>query len=83
MKPHLKLSATGQLLLLVDGNSGLTQQETRRFIKRHYGTVLAFAKKFDLQYDIVCFATRRHDSSHVGGRVADMRRLLGLPRGKA
>lgn len=79
MKPHLKLSAAGNLLLLTDGISGLSQQQTRKFIKRHYGSLQAFAQRFDLPYQAVCDATRSYDSSQCGGRIADVRRLLGLP----
>ena len=79
MKPHLKLSVTGQLFLLADGTSGLTQQQTRKFIKLHYGSLIAFSQAFDLPYQPVCDATRADDTSDCGGRIADVRRLLGLP----
>ena len=79
MKPRLKLTVASQLLLLTDGSSGLSQLQTRIFIKRHYGTLIAFAQRFGLPYQAVCDATRRHNASECGGRIADVRRLLGLP----
>lgn len=79
MKPRLKLTASGKLVLISEGESGFTEDQVRGQIFRHHGTLTAFAKRFDLPYTVVCDATGHPNAKLRAGRVAEVRRLLGLP----
>lgn len=78
MKPRLKLSNAGTLSLVAPGITGLNPHAMRQLIWRHYGSLAAFAKRFSIRYDIVCAATA-FNTAATGGKIDDVRALLGLP----
>lgn len=79
MKPRLKLSANGTLTLLTEGVTGLSRHQTRQLIWKHHGSILTFAKRFSLPYDLVCIATGCANATSTGQRITTVRGLLGLP----
>jgi len=78
MKPHLKLLGSGKLVLLNEGISGLSEQQTRKRIRERHGSLRAFSIRFGLDYSALLLSLTPH-STKFAGRVADTRRMLGLP----
>lgn len=78
MKPRLKLLNDGSLTLVAPGLTGNSPLATRRLIWRHYGSLAAFARRFNLRYDIVCAATAAR-TVNTGSKVAHVKAMLGLP----
>lgn len=78
MKPHLKLHTDGRVEILRTGTHWRVHAATD-FIKRHYGTRVAFAATYGLNYDAVCEALRDDRSAvRSAGRIELVRKFLGL-----
>lgn len=78
-KPRLKLTPTGKLSLIKGGDAGLSTHEVKTRIKQRYGSIRAFAERFELHYPSVLGALSKLPTAHrCAGGVAEIRKLLGL-----
>lgn len=80
MKPRLKYTVGGQLLVISPGLNPWAEDSARKFLVEHYGSIAAFASRFGFPYRAVC--TALGDSYHatrMAGNVATVRQALGLP----
>jgi len=79
MTPRLKLSTTGRLTLLRPATCPLSRDQALALVLAHYGSRLAFACRWQLNYGDVSQALRPNENGHLrGGAVARVRQLLGL-----
>lgn len=79
MKPRLKLTSDGHLVVLVSGQNPWGETSARRYIQEHYGSLQGFARRYQLSYNAVCTALRPiYQPERMAGKVAEVRALLGL-----
>ena len=78
MKPRLKLRTSGAVEIVTPGTVGWTEPTARRFIRKHYGSLQAFALRYRLPYGAVCNAVGHAHAERTAGPTATVRQLLGL-----
>lgn len=79
MKPHLKLTSDGHLVVLASGLNPWGEISARKYIKEHYGSLHGFARRYQLSYNAVCTALRPiYRPERMTGQVAEVRAVLGL-----
>lgn len=78
MKPRLKLTLQGDLVLIKPGLTGLTEEETRKKILRHYGSIAEFSRRFRYTYSSVNSAVFNRAFLTSGGQISEIRKVLGL-----
>jgi hypothetical protein len=79
MKPRLKRSLDGHLIVVAPGLNPWGEASARKFLLEHYGSIGSFATRFGFSYDAVCAALRGRSSARMAGKVAAVRQALGLP----
>lgn len=78
MKPHLKLYTSGRVLVLKKGHNAWSEDQAKRWIRNHYGSLQAFALHFNLPYEAVTKAVSHSMYEGTAGPVANVRAMLGL-----
>jgi len=79
MKPRLKLTNDGHLLVLASGLNPWGEISARKYIQEHYGSLQGFARHYQLSYNAVCKALRPiYRPERMAGQVAEVRAVLGL-----
>lgn len=79
MKPRLKLTCDGHLVVLVTGLNPWGETSARKYIQEHYGSLQGFARHYHLSYNAVCTALRPiYRPARMAGQVAKVRTILGL-----
>lgn len=79
MKPRLKLTSDGHLVVLVSGLNPWGEISARKYIQEHYGSLQRFARRYQLPYNAVCTALRPVSRpERMAGQVAKVRAVLGL-----
>lgn len=79
MKPRLKRSSDGRLIVIKPGLNPWREHSAKRFLVEHYGSISAFSERFGFPYNAVCTALRSSTASRWAGNVATVRQVLGLP----
>ena len=79
MKPRLKLSSKGELLVIAPGVNPWSEQTAKLFLIEHYCSVKAFSARFGCSYTAAVVALASPWSRHRAGKVAKARNVLGLP----
>lgn len=79
MKPRLKLTRDGHLVVLACGLNPWGENSARKYIQEHYGSLQRFARRYQLSYNAVCTALRPiARPERMAGQVAEVRAVLGL-----
>lgn len=78
MKPRLKLTRNGGLLVVKKGLNPWGEVSAKTYIKEHYGSLSAFASRYRFTYSAVCIALRSPRAQEMAGDVAKVRQVLGL-----
>lgn len=79
MKPRLKLTRDGHLIVLASGLNPWGETSARKYIQEHYGSLQGFARRYQLPYNAVCTALRPiYRPERMAGQVAKVRAVLGL-----
>ena len=79
MKPRLKLTNDGHLIVLASGLNPWGESSARKYIQEHYGSLNGFAQRFHFSYNAVCKALRPiYRPEKMAGQVAVIRMALGL-----
>jgi len=79
MKPRLKLSHDGGLVVIKRGQNPWGEVSARIYIDEHYGSMAAFAARYRLPYAAVRLALCSPNGNKLPGNVAKVRQVLGLP----
>ena len=79
MKPRLKRSSDGGLIVIKKGLNPWGEVSARTFINEQYGSLSAFAARYRFPYAAVCVALRSPCADEMAGSVAKVRQVLGLP----
>lgn len=80
MKPRLKYAMNGRLSVVAPGRNPWGEENARKFVIEHYGSLAAFAKRYRLPYNSVVAALKVDQGSEkMAGKVAHVRQVLGLP----
>lgn len=79
MKPRLKPSRDGSLLVIRKGLNPWGEASAKTYIQEQYGSLSAFASRYRLPYSAVCIALRSARAQEMAGDVAKVRQVLGLP----
>ena len=78
MKPRLKLSGDGGLVVIKRGQNPWGEVSARTYIDEHYGSMAAFAARYRLPYAAVRLALCSPNANRLPGNVAKVRQVLGL-----
>lgn len=79
MKPRLKLTNDGRLIVLISGMNPWGESNARKYIQEHYGSLQGFARHYHFSYSAVCKALRPiYRPEKMAGQVAVIRTALGL-----
>lgn len=79
MKPRLKLTNDGHLIVLTSGLNPWGESSARKYLQEHYGSLHGFALHFHFSYNAVCKALRPiYRPETMAGQVAVIRMALGL-----
>ena len=78
MKPRLKRTHDGRLIVISAGSNPWGELSARKYIQEHYGSLSAFAACYHFSYGAVRHALQA-SSSRMAGQVAVIRQALGLP----
>lgn len=79
MKPRLKLTSSGTLIVLIPGQNPWSEVSARKYVLEQYGSLQAFATRFKFPYSSVCIALRSSGAIERAGSVSTVRQVLGLP----
>ena len=79
MKPHLKLSTTGALMVVTPGLLPWSEESAKLFLIQHYGSVKAFSARFGCSYRAAVVALASPSAWKRAGKIAQVRQILGLP----